>query len=200
LVDGQARVAELCGSFTSNHDDADLWLADALTEHASIASFARLTLQLLSLGAPADLVEGAQLAGLDELRHAAFCFEMASRHAGTKLEPGPLSVHGALDDLSMAALIEHNLREGCIGETLAAQELERRAQTETDPEVCRALLAIREDELCHAELAFRIHAWCRDLAPDLTRETVARILSEQPPRDRQTWDGVLHPLLSALAA
>ena len=203
LVGGEPRVAEACGSVTATGDSAEqaaLWLGEALTEHASIASFARLTLQLLALGAPADLVEGAQRAGLDELRHAAFCFEMASRFAGAELKPGPLSVDGALDDLSLAALIECNLREGCIGETLAARELERRAEQTTDPEVRQALLAICEDELRHAELAFQIHAWCATMAPDLAGRTVARILMEQPPRDQQTWQGVLHPLLSALAA
>ena len=37
-----------------------LWLRDAQMEHASIASFARFTLELLALGAPANLLEAAQ--------------------------------------------------------------------------------------------------------------------------------------------
>ncbi len=41
------------------------WLDDARLEHASIASFARFTLDLLALGAPADLVADAQRAATD---------------------------------------------------------------------------------------------------------------------------------------
>src|SRR5262249_18981951 len=40
----------------------DAFVADALTEHASVASFAVLTLELLALGAPPDLVTCAQAA------------------------------------------------------------------------------------------------------------------------------------------
>src|SRR5262249_26730435 len=36
------------------------WLEDARMEHASIVSFARFSLELLSFGAPSDLVEQAQ--------------------------------------------------------------------------------------------------------------------------------------------
>src|SRR6188768_815298 len=117
LVHGQPRVASLACAVTN---DAE-WLADAQVEHASVAAFARLSLQLLALGAPVELVRDAQLASLDELRHADFFFDLASHAAGSPLRPGPLDVAGALDDLSLAALIESNLREGCIGETRAAE-------------------------------------------------------------------------------
>jgi len=234
LVDGKVRVARLDESALperlarSGADDALTrgWLGDALTEHASVAAFARLSLQLLALGAPAELVRDAQLASLDELRHAEFCFERASHHAGRRLSPGPLPVQGALDDLSLAGLIESNLREGCIGETLAARRLERQAEHVHDPALRAALLAISEDETRHAELAFRILAWCRAVAPELTREAVAHVLagSDSPElpapvqhegaeylaerssraaawaSDHQAWQRVLSPLLGAVCA
>jgi hypothetical protein len=68
----------------------ELWQADALMEHASIASFARFGLQLLALGAPARLVRDAQRAGLDEIRHAEQAFSIASRLAGRVIGPGAL--------------------------------------------------------------------------------------------------------------
>ena len=49
---------------------ASAWLADALLEHASIASFAQTTLKLLALGAPSDLIADSQRAALDEVEHA----------------------------------------------------------------------------------------------------------------------------------
>jgi hypothetical protein len=209
LVDGQTRVAVLsksAGTETALGDPtasalAREWLGDALVEHASIAAFARLSLQLLAHGAPAELVQGAQLASLDELRHAAYCFERASYFAGKRLAPGPLDVQGALDDLSLAGLIESNLREGCIGETLAARRLEQKAAQTDDAHERRALLAICEDELRHAELAFRILAWCRQMAPQLTSEMIARVLDEaEPAGDQRAWRRVLKPLLGHLAA
>jgi hypothetical protein len=203
LVAGRAQVAALHGLEAPREldDTQRSLLSDALMEHASVAAFARLSLQLLSLGAPADLTRDAQLASLDELRHADFFFERASAAAGAgvRLRPGPLPMHGALDDLSMAGLIESNLREGCIGETLAAEQMRRRAEHAQDPQLKAALLEICEDETRHAELAFRILAWCLAEAPDLTRRIVARVLAEPRPRrgggDNATWQGVLEPLL-----
>jgi hypothetical protein len=46
-------------------------------EHASVAAFARFTLDLLALGAPADLVQSAQQALGDEIAHAELCFGLA---------------------------------------------------------------------------------------------------------------------------
>src|SRR6185437_10769514 len=49
---------------------AAAWTADALAEHASIASFGRFALELMAVGAPADLVAAAHRAALDEVEHA----------------------------------------------------------------------------------------------------------------------------------
>lgn len=229
LVGGQARVAELRGAERSAASGprralAEAWQADALTEHASVAAFARLSLQLLALGAPAALVQDAQLASLDELRHAEFCFGRAARHAGRSLSAGPLPMAGALDDLSLEALIESNLLEGCIAETLAALRLTQLAQRVADAELRAELLAIGEDEARHAELAFRILAWCRETAPELAARGIERALGQGPPPppapleweedelfvaerstsaetragDQRAWRQVLLPLLRAL--
>ena len=56
---------------------AESWTRIALMEHASIAAFARFTLQLMSLGAPAALVERATAAMADEIKHAKACFAVA---------------------------------------------------------------------------------------------------------------------------
>lgn len=200
LVQGERRVASVFGA-----DQADAapgeWLASARLEHASVAAFARLTLQLMSLGAPAELLRDVQLAALDELRHADFFFELASRQAGQRLEPGALDVAGALDDFSLAGLIESNLLEGCIGETLAAEQLRERAARSSDAALQAELLQIADDETRHAALAFRILRWCRERAPELTRAVLSRVLEGTDPerRQNQVWQHVLAPLLSAFA-
>src|SRR6185437_10815965 len=57
---------------------AETWTVLALLEHASVASFARVSLQLLAVGAPGDLVGATHQAALDEIRHARLCFALAS--------------------------------------------------------------------------------------------------------------------------
>jgi hypothetical protein len=90
------------------------WLQSALFEHASIASFARLALDLMAFGAPPDLIEDAHRAALDEIRHARICFGLA----GGKEGPGPLVTPPGVT--SLAELVRETIREGCVNETLAA--------------------------------------------------------------------------------
>jgi hypothetical protein len=78
------------------------WLDDARLEHASVASFARFVLELLALGAPAELVHFAQRALGDEIDHARRCFSLASRYAQEPLGPAALQVDGALAELGLA--------------------------------------------------------------------------------------------------
>jgi hypothetical protein len=47
-------------------------------------------LELLALGAPAELVEKAHVAALDEIEHARICFALASAYGGERYGPGPL--------------------------------------------------------------------------------------------------------------
>eukprot|EP00466_Bigelowiella_natans_P012472 jgi/Bigna1/128178/aug1.6_g2886 len=49
----------------------DAWLHQAKCEHASIASFASQTVELMKFGAPANLVNAALVAGQDEVEHYA---------------------------------------------------------------------------------------------------------------------------------
>lgn len=131
----------------------ELWLRDARFEHASIAAFARATLELLAVGAPPNLLAGAQQAGLDEIRHAQACFGLASRYSGRPLAPGPLPAL-APRELDLAGVAEVTFVEGCVGETIAALVAMRAARLCRDPAVQGVLAGIAEDEARHAELAW----------------------------------------------
>src|SRR5688572_7194849 len=48
---------------------AELWIDDARAEHASVAAFSKLTLELLALGAPPNLVARASHAATQEVEH-----------------------------------------------------------------------------------------------------------------------------------
>lgn len=179
IVDEQLRVAEPC------RDDARMWsslepapcpalppdvaatLAThwtrvGLFEHASVASFARFTLELLALGAPPALLRASQRAAADEVHHAELAFALASRYAGAPLGPGPLAVADALDRPQLEQVTRALILEACIGETLAAIEAHHAAAVARDPQVRAALERIAADELRHAELGWACLRWLLD--------------------------------------
>lgn len=161
---------------------ADAWLRDALMEHASIASFARFTLDLLALGAPAELVADAQRAALDEVEHARLCFALAARHGGAELGPGPLPVafapRASLAEAAVAATLE-----GCIGETTAALVAARQLAVARDAATRAALARIAGDEARHAELAWRFVAWAVATGGGAVRDAVTRAFAMRMPDD-----------------
>ena len=76
---------------TSNDHEIGLrWIGSAESEHASIASFARHTLQLLSLNAPADLLIASQTAAIDEVRHTEASYGVANAVLKTNIKPDVL--------------------------------------------------------------------------------------------------------------
>ncbi len=183
-LDGATRAA-LCRA----------WLLDAQLEHASVAAFARLTLQLMALGAPSDLVEESQAASLDEIEHARMCFGFAGRYGEGPFGPGQLDSTGALEELSLEALLTTSIDEGCIGETLAAMVAAEQAREAEDPEAKRALETIAADETRHAALAWRIVRWVLERQPSLrsTAERafgamLARALDAEPQRESSEID------------
>src|SRR5262245_40051292 len=66
--------------------------AMAAAAHAAVPSFARVSLQLAALGAPADLVAGVHVAALEAIDHAKACFGLASAFSGFPEGPGALPV------------------------------------------------------------------------------------------------------------
>ncbi len=168
LVEGIARVAgvtersDWCasteGSTAPDPALAAFWLQTARLEHASVAAFARFTMELLSLAAPADLVAGASTAMADEIRHARVAYGLATYHAGAPVGPAALAIDGALDLGDCRSIVERLFLEGCVGETLAAVTARESAAKVTGADRT-ALLQIADDEATHAALAWRTLAW-----------------------------------------
>jgi hypothetical protein len=138
---------------------ARAWSQDALFEHASIASFARFVLELLALGAPADLVADAQRALGDEIVHAELCFGFAGAYAGEPVGPASLPMGGAVVRPELSAVAVATFVEGCVNETLAAVAVHAACDEARDPAVKVALARIADDESRHALLAWRFVAW-----------------------------------------
>jgi hypothetical protein len=177
LVDGRARVARLssqAGDWSRAGSSpevgglradvraalADAWASDALLEHASVAAFARFSLELLAWGAPSDLVTDAHLAALDEVRHAGHCFRLASAYRGAPVEPARFPLEGSVPiAANLPALAVATFHEGCVGETIAALVASEQRARASDPAVQAVLDGIAADEARHAELAWRTVAW-----------------------------------------
>jgi hypothetical protein len=158
---------------------ADAWLRDALLEHASVASFGRFALELMAVGAPADLLAEAHRAALDEIEHARMCFALASAYAGARLSPAAFPFGGSAEVRSdLASIAAAVVREGCVGETLAAAQAAAQLERATDPAVRRVLAAIVEDESRHAELAWRTVAWAMRAGGEAVRRAVEEAFAE----------------------
>ena len=175
LINGSARVADathrsdwlardaLCAAAPADESIGAVlarhWLLAARMEHASVAAFARFSLELLALGAPSDLLLESARAMQDETLHAELCFALATRYGDRPVGPASLAMDAALDDVSLESALRNALFEGCIGETLAAAEAQAACEHAQDPVVRQILERIAADETRHAALAFRFVAW-----------------------------------------
>jgi len=177
---------------------ARAWLDDALQEHASIAAFARFSMMMMSVSAPADLVADSQRASLDEVRHARACFSLARRYGAEASGPGDLRVDDSMAPMSLAELAALTAEEGCVGETLGALLADEQAARATDPVAASILERIARDEARHAELAWKFVAWAvarggedvaRAVRAAIARATKATLAMEIRPLrvDAKAW-------------
>jgi hypothetical protein len=178
----------------------DAWARDGLFEHASVASFSRFSMELLALGAPADLVRDTHAACVDEVRHAELCLALASAYLGHDVEPSRLPFASAVvvgGDL--AAIAAESALEGCVGETVAAVQAYESLLRATDPAVREVLAVTVEDETRHAELAWRFLAWALDTGGPDVRESVMRAFAgfRPAPPTPENLDGVDMALFEA---
>jgi hypothetical protein len=155
------------------------WARLGQMEHASIAAFARFNLQLLSLGAPSHLVEACNRALADETAHARSCFALASAYGGTAVGPARLDIEHCFEDTSLVAIAKLVLREGCLGETVAALEATAAAEVARDSAVKQVLTRIARDELRHAELAFEFLRWALSICSAEERRELAQEAAQQ---------------------
>ncbi|MCP4806391.1 MAG: hypothetical protein GY913_22325 [Proteobacteria bacterium] len=144
------------------------WARAARAEHAAVASFNRLALELMALGAPLQLIREVQQAALDEVEHASMCAGLA----GIELGPFPIA---EVRMRSRVELARDSVREGCLVETCGAWLADEAARVATGRE--RAVLTrIAGDEARHAALSWKIVAWLMtDMA---TQAAVAEAFAE----------------------
>lgn len=159
---------------------AEAWAESASLEHASIAAFSSLSLDLLALGAPPELVARTHRAALDEVAHARDCFALASAYAGAPLTAAPfpearLAPPRESDAERLRRVAVETAVDGVVGEGAAAAIARASAEAATDPVVARVLARIAEEEAAHAALASEVLDWALARAPEL-RDVVLRAI------------------------
>lgn len=145
---------------------ADQWRENGKTEHASVAAFARLTLDLMALSAPPRLVADANQDALDEIRHAELCFSLAAALDGKRLSPAPFPVAQRVSpltrvrSLALAQLAVSSLVDGALHEGVSARIIARLAKRCEEPAIRDVLKSIAADEGRHAAHGWTVVEWC----------------------------------------
>jgi hypothetical protein len=161
---------------------AEAWRHIAALEHASVASFARVSLQLMALGAPPDLLAQTHAAALDEIVHARLAYGLCSAFSGCDEGPGRLPVPAALiAPTDVASFARDTFLDACVEESVGAVAARTLAEQEPDPSVRAVLLRIADDEERHAELAWRTLAWAVRAGGAHVLRQLSRALAELAP-------------------
>lgn len=142
--------------------DVGKWLTQARDEHASVAAFAMLQLELLAHGAPLELVGRVLTASKEELDHASACMALAGSEARLILPAHDVRARMQQD---WPRLLRRSVHEGAVPEGNAALRLWREAHDEhraERPARARVLWAMGHEEAKHAELAHDIALWAAE--------------------------------------
>jgi hypothetical protein len=142
------------------------WRENGRTEHASVGAFARLTLDLLALGAPPALVAAAQRDALDEIAHTEACFALARSIDGVPSSPGAFPQASRARTLSgirfiaLGELAVDSLVDGALHEGLSARVISKLARRCEVPEITSTLRRLAADEGRHAAHGWDVVEWC----------------------------------------
>ena len=164
--DGWSQTTPSPGPDADQRAAAEHWLHMARTEHASVAAFARLSLELMSLGAPPSLVSRCHRAAQQEIEHATACLGHARRLGGAQHDLGPLRGVVPRSSITLQQLAIESLIEGCIGEGAAAVRAGMAAE-HSDEETAATLRKIHDDEVQHAATSWAMVRWALDRDPTL---------------------------------
>src|SRR6185437_2833239 len=142
------------------------WRENGRTEHASVAAFARLSLDLMALGAPPELLAGANSDALDEIRHTELCFSLAHALDGASAGPAPFPEAARARTLpktralALAALAVDSLVDGALNEGVSARIIAKLARRCEEPAIRAMLKEIAADEGRHAAHGWDVVEWC----------------------------------------
>jgi hypothetical protein len=202
-IDGQMQVAESQYSGQGQAICAEsgrYWAKVALLEHASIASFARCSLELMQWGAPLHLLAATQRAGEQEVDHAELSLALAERLLGERITVGGLKLGNSLPlSASRLEFAEAVLREGAIGESLSVLDAAARLANAGDRQTRMTLERILKDESAHAELAWDILKWLVQEDPSLLPQ-LRVVMAEERAKGRRAEPSPVPPRFGLIDA
>lgn len=152
----------------------DEWRARIAAEYTSAAITQHLTLWLIQVGAPPDLIDAGLAIVADELAHSRLSHEVYTAAGGTQppnIDQGSLGLagDGSLDDILRIAV-----RVFCLGETVAVPLFSHLRAPCTEPVAKAALDRILRDEVRHRDFGWDLLDWLSTVMPDAsTRVTAA---------------------------
>jgi hypothetical protein len=176
------------------------WRENGRTEHASVAAFAKLTLDLMSLGAPPELLAAANRDSLDEIRHAQLCFSLARAIDGRPESPAafpetrrPARLPGPRS-WALARLAVDSLVDGALHEGQSARVVALLAREHAVPQFRDVLREIAADEGRHTAHGWDVVEWClaaggRPVAAALRGAMAAIPANEPSTLPQQARDG-----------
>lgn len=147
---------------------AKYWAKVAMMEHASVASFSRFSLELMSVGASPELLALAHQAALDEVRHTQISLDIANQFTSTTFTPGAFPLSNKVADFAfgdMEKIATSAALEACIEETLAAAVVLYQADHMGDTNHKTLLRGVAMDEANHAAFAWRAVQWMASTSP-----------------------------------
>lgn len=145
--------------------DADVvtaeWRRRTEAEYTSAAIAGQVTLWLIQLGAPPDLIRNGLAVVEDELAHSELSAEVADRAGGVAgspvIDPASLVLRGG-DDPG-AALLSSVVRFFCLGETVAVPLFRMLRRGCSAPIALRALDRVMRDEGRHRQFGWDVLDW-----------------------------------------
>ena len=175
---------------------ASEWRDAAKDEHAAVASFARVSLELVGVGAPLRLLTAVHMAAMQEVGHAEMCLVVAQwlgTGCGDDAEyvVAPFPAHNIAIKNDPVAVALSTFDEGGVGETGAALQAALKrgcCANDTASPMTRALDAVVAEEARHAALAWSTVRWLvasgkvqQSLVAEHLQEYVARAAPLETP-------------------
>jgi hypothetical protein len=138
------------------------WLRRVEAEYASAALTHHLTLWLLQITAPFELVRLGLAIVEDELSHAELSqavYQAAGGSAPARLERQRLGLQLGPQEVLELAIARVNLETFCLGETVAVRLFSRLRQGCSEPVALTALDRILRDEVRHRDFGWTLLEW-----------------------------------------
>src|SRR5262249_42528281 len=137
------------------------WERTATAALTSASHLARLSLQLLSLGAPPGLLTGTHEAAVDAIDRARFAASLASAFSTAPLAPARRRARDVRVATELGAILRDLVDEGCVGATIAVVVAMSIAE-QAHPALREAFAELASDQARQSALGWAALAWIVD--------------------------------------